>query len=227
MSATPPSLRAPPLGGADAIDVDDEGADSTDSGDDADVVTDAELRQQLFEYSSVVAGFADGVDATAKIAQIADEAGPTVLVSAAAQPADQQNLRNVRALPLLFAVFLLALAVGALAHVSASVLRRRRGELAVLRSLGMTPLQVRACLGWQATTLAAVGLVVGVPLGMALGRLAWRAVADATPMIYVAPLAVLALALAVPVALTVANLVAALPGQRAARLRPAEVLRTE
>jgi ABC-type lipoprotein release transport system permease subunit len=124
-------------------------------------------------------------------------------------------------------VFSLVLAVGALAHVSSSVLRRRRGELAVLRSLGFTPRQARACLAWQATTLAAVGLVVGVPLGVALGRVTWRLVAEATPMVYVEPLAVLALVVVGPAALLIANLLAAVPGHRAARLRPAEVLRTE
>jgi len=190
--------------------------------------TDAELGRGMFDvYGAAFARFHGGVDDGAAVARLADEVGDTVSVTRPSEPADQQNLRNVRPLPFLFAGFSLALAVGALAHISASVLRRRRGELAVLRSLGMTPLQVRACLAWQATTLAVVGLIVGVPLGVALGRLAWRAVAYATPLVYVAPLAVFALALAVPVALAIANVLAAVPGHRAARLRPAEVLRTE
>ena len=210
--ATPDSLRIPLLPGADP---------------DGPVPDDAELRRMVFEYSTVVARFADGVDTGATIARIQDEAGSDVLISPAGEPADQQNLRNVRALPLLFAVFLLALAVGALAHVSSSVLRRRRGELAVLRSLGFTPRQIRACLAWQATTLAVIGLIVGVPVGIALGRSAWRLVTDATPMVYAEPVATLALVLVVPLALLVANLLAAVPGHRAARLRPAEVLRTE
>jgi ABC-type lipoprotein release transport system permease subunit len=175
----------------------------------------------------VVARFDDGVDVGAKVAAIGDEAGPTVMVAPASEPADQQNLRNVRGLPVLFAVFLLALAMGALAHVTSSVLRRRRGELAVLRSLGMTPRQVRACLAWQATTLAVIGLIVGVPLGIALGRSIWRLVADATPMVYAEPVAALALVLIGPLAVLVANALAAVPGHRAARLHPAEVLRTE
>ena len=190
-------------------------------------LTDTELRHRMFDFGTVLARFGDGVDGSAATARLADQLGNTVFVEPAGEPADQENLRHVRPLPILFAAFSLALAVGALADVSASVLRRRRGELAVLRSLGLTPRQARACLGWQATTLAAVGLVVGVPLGVALGRVAWRVVAEATPMVYVAPLAVLALLLVVPVALLVANLLAALPGHRAARLRPAEVLRTE
>ena len=189
--------------------------------------TDTELRRLMFDDAAVVVRFADAVDGRATVARLTDALGDTVITTPTSEPADQQNLRNVRPLPYLFAGFSLALAVGALAHMSASVLRRRRGELAVLRSLGLTPRQARACLGWQATTLAGVGLLLGVPLGVALGRVAWRAVAEATPLVYVPPLAVLALALAVPVALAIANLLAAIPGHRAARLRPAEVLRTE
>jgi hypothetical protein len=216
-TATPDSVRASLAAELDAAAPDDP----------AEVPDDAEMAGLLTESSTVVARFANGVDVQAKIARLGDEAGDTVLVSPAAEPADQQNLRNVRGLPLLFAVFLLALAVAALAHVSSSVLRRRRGELAILRSLGLTPRQVRACLAWQATTLTVIGLVVGVPLGIALGRSIWRLVTEATPMVYAEPVAVVALALIVPVAILVANVLAALPGHRAARLRPAEVLRTE
>ncbi len=212
VAATPDSLR-PSLGSDPTAAVDQ--------------VSDAELRRTLFESAVVVGRFDDGIDVGAKIERLQGEAGDGVQVMPASEPADQQNLRNVRALPLLFAVFLLALAIGALAHVSSSVLRRRRGELAVLRSMGLTPRQVRACLAWQATTLAVIGVVIGVPLGIAVGRTAWRLVTDATPMVYTEPVAVLALLLIVPLALVLANLLAAVPGHRAARLRPAEVLRTE
>jgi ABC-type lipoprotein release transport system permease subunit len=212
VAATPAELRSPVVAGP-----------TTPPG----PLDDAQLRRQLFDMATVVARFHHGVDVRAATAGIAKAAGPTVDVSPAAEPADQQNLRDVRALPLLFAVFLLALAVGALAHVTSSVLRRRRGELAVLRSLGFTPRQVRACLAWQATTLALIGLVIGVPLGIALGRSIWRLVTDATPMVYAEPVATLALVLIVPVALVLANVLAAVPGHRAARLHPAEVLRTE
>jgi ABC-type antimicrobial peptide transport system permease subunit len=79
----------------------------------------------------------------------------------------------------------------------------------------------------QATVLAVVGLLVGVPLGLALGRVLWRLVADITPLQYETPLALLALLLAAPVALLVANALAAWPGRQAARLRIAHVLRAE
>ena len=79
----------------------------------------------------------------------------------------------------------------------------------------------------QAVVLAVIGLLFGVPLGVAVGRLVWQAVASYTPFQYQAPVALWALLLVGPAALLIVNLLAAWPGQRAARLRIAQVLRTE
>jgi len=62
---------------------------------------------------------------------------------------------------------------------------------------------------------------------VAIGRTLWRWIADAAPIFYVPPLALSAVLVAVPATLLVANALAALPGRSAARLRPAEVLRSE
>ncbi|HSH58878.1 MAG TPA: hypothetical protein VK988_04390, partial [Acidimicrobiales bacterium] len=83
------------------------------------------------------------------------------------------------------------------------------------------------CIAWQATTIAVVGLGLGLPLGVVAGRLSWRSVADATPLLYVALLAVVAVVLAVPLPLLAANLLAVFPARPAARLRPADLLRSE
>ena len=79
----------------------------------------------------------------------------------------------------------------------------------------------------QASLLAVIGLVFGVPLGIALGRVIWRAVAGFTPLAYHPPLALLAVLLAVPVALLAANALAAWPQHRAARVHAGRVLRSE
>lgn len=142
-------------------------------------------------------------------------------------PQDVLVLRNVRTLPRVLALFLVLLGVAALGHALVTAVRRRRHDLAVLRAIGFRPAQNAVCIISQATTVAAVGLLVGLPLGAVAGRLSWRWVADATPLVYVAPVAVVAITIAVPVAITTANVLAALPARRAARLRPAEVLRTE
>ena len=181
----------------------------------------------VFDRGFVAARLAEGADGDAVVARLEASAGDGFFIDRPLPPADQQNLRNVRGLPLLFAAFAAVLAAGALAHVSVSVLRRRRLDLAVLRSLGCTPLQMRGCLAWQAITLAGLGLVVGVPSGVALGRTVWRLVTRATPMVYVEPINVFALVIVVPLAVLVANVVAAWPGQRAARMPLAPALRAE
>ena len=101
-------------------------------------------------------------------------------------------------LPLALGAFLALLAVGAVGHALATAVHRRRGELAVLRALGMTRLQSRLVVVTQASVLAAVGLAFGVPLGFALGRFIWRLVAQSTPLAYHPPLAVWALVLIAP-----------------------------
>jgi ABC-type lipoprotein release transport system permease subunit len=136
-------------------------------------------------------------------------------------------LRQVRAIPVALAVFLALLAVGAVGHALATAVRRRSHELAVLRALGMTQSQCRWVVVTQASILAIIGLLFGVPLGLALGRTVWRAVANYTPLQYVPPTAALALLLVVPAALLIANALAAVPGRRAARLRISHILRAE
>jgi hypothetical protein len=191
------------------------------------VPNDARFEQLLFEHGSLLAGVSAGADTEEALRRMQRVLGPEVTVDRSYGPADQQNLHRTRPLPLLFAAFALVVATGALLHISSTVVRRRRHDLAVLRAIGLTRRQARACVAWQATTLAAIGLVVGVPLGVAIGRLIWRTVAEETPMVYVQPAAALAVLLAVPTALVVANLLGALPAQRAAQVRPAHVLRTE
>lgn len=82
-------------------------------------------------------------------------------------------------------------------------------------------------MAWQAAILVTVSVIVGLPLGVAIGRWSWTALAG--PMgVMVAPVVPMAaLALIVPATLLVVNLIAALPAHAAARIRPAAVLRSE
>ena len=137
------------------------------------------------------------------------------------------ELRQVETLPLALGVFLMLLAIGAVGHALATAVRRRRHDVAVLRAVGMTRWQSRMVVVTQASVLACVGLVFGVPLGLALGRTLWRVEADYAPLQYVPPTAILALALVGPLAFVVANLLAAWPGRQAAGLRIGHVLRAE
>ncbi|HEX6755371.1 MAG TPA: FtsX-like permease family protein, partial [Mycobacteriales bacterium] len=136
-------------------------------------------------------------------------------------------LEQVRALPILLGVFLGLLAVGAVGHALVTAVRRRQHDIAVLRAIGLTRRQCRWIAVTHAVVLALVGLVLGGPLGIAIGRLVWQAVASSTPFQYDPPVATAALVLIGPAALLISNVLAAWPGRRAARLRIAQVLRTE
>jgi ABC-type antimicrobial peptide transport system permease subunit len=144
-----------------------------------------------------------------------------------AKPSDLADLERISSLPFVVAGLLGMLAVATLASTVATSVRRRRRDLAVLKVLGFVRSQVRAAVAWQSSTLALVAAVLGVPLGIAAGRLAWDVFADRLGVPPRAVTPVLAVVLLVPLLLVLANVVAAVPGRMAARMRPAGALRTE
>ena len=142
-------------------------------------------------------------------------------------PPAVEGLSNILTLPVVLAVFFALVAVATVAHAVVTTVRRRKHDLAVLRSMGLTRRDSRLAIMWQATLLAIIGLALGVPLGVVVGRLVWRQIADRFPVVYVPPMALLAVTLVIPIALVIANLLAAGPARAATRIHPAEVLRSE
>ncbi len=143
------------------------------------------------------------------------------------RPAAILNYASVRDVPLVLGAVLAVLAVGTLAHVLLTSVRRRRRDLAVLKTLGLTRPDVLRLVAWQATALAAAALLIGVPLGVVAGREAWAFFAGAAGVAPGPDVPLPLVLLTVPVTLLLANAIAALPGWAAARLRPAVVLRAE
>ena len=169
----------------------------------------------------------EGVDPEVVAARLAESPGLDFAIGPISEPVEQAELRQVRSMPFVLAGFLTLLAVGAVGHTLASTVRRRRHDLAVLRVLGLTGRGVRLAIVTQATGIAVVGFVIGLPLGVALGRTVWGAVADSTPIVNLAPTAWLAVILTPVVAVVAANLLAAWPARRAASLRVSHVLRAD
>jgi hypothetical protein len=185
-----------------------------------------------FKFRLAVLSLRPGADVQAVAARLGQTAktikgGQVFAFSPPGPLVEVQMVKDVAVLPLALSAFLAVLAIGAVGHALSIAVRRRSHELAVLRVLGLTRRQSGLVVVTQASLLAAVGIIFGIPLGLALGRVLWHAAADTMPLAYQPPLAVLALALIVPLALLAANLLAAWPGRRAARLRPAHILRTE
>lgn len=126
--------------------------------------------------------------------------------------------------PLVLAIGLaLGLVIGLALSIGVSV-RDRRRELAILRSLGFTRRDLLATVWWQALATMAVGVIVGVPLGVIAGRLGWRAFADQLGVVPSADIPYGWLGVVAIVAVVLGLLAALVPARAAARIRPSVVL---
>jgi ABC-type lipoprotein release transport system permease subunit len=142
-------------------------------------------------------------------------------------PAPLANFGGVNELPAAISAFLVVFSLGALTLALVGAVRRRRRYLAILKTLGFDRRQVLATVVWQATTLAAIGLLIGLPVGNALGRWVWNLFADQLGVVPVTASPIPFLLLVIPGAILLANGVAIIPARIAARTRPALVLRAE
>jgi putative ABC transport system permease protein len=142
-------------------------------------------------------------------------------------PGPVRNLEQTSRLPLALVVFFALFGVAAMAQSMFLTARERRRDLAVLRGLGFRRRQVLAVLLGAACSVAAVALVLGIPVGVLAGRIGWTAVAHSlyvTPAVAIpaGPVALVALAV-----LVVACLVAVPPASLLLRRSPGSTLRTE
>jgi hypothetical protein len=176
----------------------------------------------------------DGVDPSAFVDAIGPslrswdltEATPIVL-EAPVRPPEIVNIREMRGAPLVLAAILAsALAIGLAMAISSSV-RDRRRDLAILRALGLGSRDLGSAVRWQAVATIAVGLAVGIPLGVVDGRFAWRRFADELGLVPRAQIPLGWVLLVVAIGVVLALAAAQRPGRSAARVSPAEVLRTQ
>ncbi len=142
-------------------------------------------------------------------------------------PTDLVNFGRIQNLPLILGSVLAVMALLTLAHLLATSIRRRRRDLAILKTLGFARGDVGRTVAWQATTLAVVALVVAVPLGVAAGSTVWRLFAEQLGVIPGVSTPVVLLALVVPTTILLANLISIRPAVAAMRTHPASVLREE
>lgn len=156
-----------------------------------------------------------------------DTQGQGVTLLGVQRPAQIVNYRSIGSTPVILAVGVALGAVVALGLSLAVSVRRRRRDLALLKALGFTPRQLMAAVSWQATVAAVAGVVVGVPLGIILGRTLWTLFARSLDSVPDPSVPVVSVLVVVVGTLVFANLVAALPGRNASRTPTAPLLRTE
>ncbi len=176
---------------------------------------------------NVLVRLAPDTDVDELVGDLSNRLQTTVFLIDQGEPTDIVNFGRVEATPYILGAILGAISIATLTHLLLSATQRKRRDLAVLKTLGFVRRQVRATVGWQATTLIVVALVVGIPLGVAAGRWIWSLFADELGIINEPQVPLLPVFVLVPIAVAVANLVATAPATIAARTQPAVLLRTE
>jgi ABC-type lipoprotein release transport system permease subunit len=178
--------------------------------------------------ATAIVTFADGISDAEAAEQVRSVSPDAVSVySYPVLPTDVANLDDVRPLPRALAIFLGFLALAAIGHAIATTVLRRRRELGTVRSLGFIAGDVRRIVTAQSATMAAIGLIVGVPLGVVIGRTVWRAVAEGLGVVSTPVVPVGLLAVMVPVSITAAVAVAWYPARLAGRGVALDALRAE
>jgi ABC-type lipoprotein release transport system permease subunit len=211
------------------------GSDKTSLGEGA-VVT----RDQLYELGpdfgrdDFVVRFTDTTTARQRAAvlgraeEIATRVDPEGFGSEGVRrPSDIVAYDRVRSTPLVLALVLAVLASATVAHALVSAVRRRRRDLALLATLGLTRRQISSTVAWQSTTVGVLALLIGIPLGIIGGRWAWGLLADDLGTLSEPRVPIVAVVIGIPVVVLLCNAVAYVPGLIAARTKPAVVLRSE
>lgn len=142
------------------------------------------------------------------------------------RPAGVVSVQRLHSTPTVLASMVAVLLAVAVGNALVLTVRRRRRDLALLRTLGFTTSQIVRSVLAQAITVGVVAIVIGIPAGIILGRWTWGLLADrlgtlSDPIVPAAAITVVA-----AVVLALCSLIALVPAMRAAR-STAQALRTE
>jgi len=181
-----------------------------------------------FQKTELVFRYAPGRSATDLSAFVArtDPAALPLQLQPVLRPSGVVSLVGLRSTPTVLAGLIALMLGAAVANALVVAVRRRRHDFAALRAMGLTSAQIVRTVLWQATTVAVVGLVLGIPVGLVIGKWSWTLLASQLGMVPV-PVLPVAATIVIGVAVVVlANLVGIVPGMRASR-SPGTVLRAE
>ncbi len=148
------------------------------------------------------------------------------IATLAITPTSLINFGEAVNFPLLFGAVLAIFGAATLLHLLMVSVHRRRREVGLLKIVGFVNLQVGSTVGWQASTVALIGIIVGVPLGVVVGRATWHSFAinlGAVPVSVVPVPLILLLSVGV---LIVAVLISVVPALMAIRAKPRDLLQT-
>lgn len=187
-----------------------------------------DAKQQDGPNSAFILRYPPGSNVAAIEAALAKDYGLEFNPFTTAQvPGVVSNIAESGTVAVALAIFFALLGTLALAHALVSGTARRRLHLGVLRALGFRPAQVRAAIVVQSITLALVAVVVGLPLGIVVGRWLWHLVSDDIGALNAPATPWLVILLALPVTVAWACALAWWPARRASRASVAASLRAE
>ncbi len=150
-----------------------------------------------------------------------------IVVQGVQRPAEIVNYRTMGLTPTLLVSGLALGAVVALALTLMASVRQRRRDLALLKTIGFVRGQLAAAVAWQASVVALIGLVIGIPLGIVAGRWLWNLFARQINAVPYPTVSLASMALVAAGTIVLANVVAAIPAWAAARTPTALLLRAE
>lgn len=164
----------------------------------------------------------DAISQQINAGNVEDPAGGAVSVL---RPAEITNYGTIGSTPIVLAAVLAGGAVLALGLALLESVRQRRHEFAVLKTLGFTRGQLALSVSWQSSIAAAVGVIAGLPVGIALGRWLWTLFARTISAVPEPSVPAADMLLVAVLALAFANIVALVPARRAGRSPTAALLR--
>ncbi len=166
-------------------------------------------------YQLFAVRYARGVPPARALARLRHDFGPTVLRQLPG--ASIANLQSVNGFPLVLAGLAALLGAAAIGNTLTIFVRRRRRDLAILKTLGFGRRQIGATVAWQATSFVLAAFALGLPLGIAAGRSAWDLAAAQLQSAAPPVIPAFAIVLIVPAALVAVNALATWPAWAAAR----------
>jgi hypothetical protein len=142
-------------------------------------------------------------------------------------PASIVNVTRVRSIPFLLAAVLAVLALLTVSHAMLTSMRARRRDLAILRSLGADRGWITRAVHWQATLLTVLPVVIGIPIGIIVGRQVFTRFADSMGAVDDAAIPFLGVGAGLVLLVVLANGLAGLFSRVARRHEPALLLQGE
>jgi hypothetical protein len=168
-----------------------------------------------------------GVRAGVNQQAVFDDLARDYEVLQATLPREVSNLKQIDGVPLVIAGFLGLLTVTTLVHTISVVTRRRTRDLATARAIGFTRPQGVAAIVTTSAAVAVASALVALFLGLVVGRVLWRLVAEGAGVLGDASYPAAVLAVLVPVILFIAVAAGWLASRRALRGPTALALRAE